>query len=385
MKNEELAALGETIRRDFQETGWFADDYLTAEDLSEFWAIEAEVHQIFHISYEFAALEAWLTSGFVPADLAGLNHRAVETATEESAAVSSWFTGENQRVGDQPSRAGDEPKGDKKREKASDSGAESRPQGYQTSVKGLKDLARLLESEHWEGRNSGSEVVHPRQAPGSATDVVPSGQFGRIGLPDSSPNFDLGSGPSDDRVAAFRRLSPSKVPSGERFSSRPIPEEEKAEETISPLLRNHPSHREKGSTNFAKGQGSRAPTRLSFDAQQAMPQSISSGHRVTSGHPSSADPSFKEESSLTRYTPNGDSSWELMGTRGNSEPPRVPRSSYRFLSSEQQEPIGEAHFQVERESEQERRPSHVFESDLGAILEAIAREIQREYKRFYGS
>ncbi|NEO11860.1 MULTISPECIES: hypothetical protein [unclassified Moorena] len=77
--NNALVALGEALRSEFQAligeytAGGLAGNYLTSEDCSEIRCLEEVVSQVGQLGEEFTALETWLTSGFIPKGLATPN------------------------------------------------------------------------------------------------------------------------------------------------------------------------------------------------------------------------------------------------------------------------------------------------------------------------
>ena len=96
MEHESLTALGDALRRDFQslQHGYLMDcwdkDYLTADDLPEWYVAELSGQWLFETADEFLELLAWLTARFIPLDWAkpveGSGHEVVDVA--QSAA--SW-------------------------------------------------------------------------------------------------------------------------------------------------------------------------------------------------------------------------------------------------------------------------------------------------------
>ncbi len=391
MKDERLTALGISLLKAFRKlimgyatSGWLEDYFSMKEDLQELRRIEteaqqfirigfdfadletalmsgffpadlvefnneAEAHHVFRVGYESAALEEWLTLGFVPTALAEFNSKAGERVTEKGPTVSSWFPEENQRVANYQFQTSGEMNGDRNgREEASHSEEESRPQWmpeHRSSVRGLKDLARLLESEHGKGRASVSEVAHSRQKFESFGDAVGLSHFGKTNSPDSLIDFSLASTPSDDLGATFRRPSHNRGSSKERLSSIPRPEEEDTEETNLLPLDNYPRHPESRDVGILKGQGLKMPEGAShFDTQEAT---------------------AREESSRD------------LTMRGNLSPSSPLQKQGRDRDVETQPHANEVHEHV-------KSPNDVAEVDLDLILRAIAQEIHREYKRFYG-
>jgi hypothetical protein len=71
---EELIALGKVLQSDFENTiiqqitGLLTNDFLTDADWQGLEKLEAELSSFFEINNQFAALEAWLTSGFMPGE-----------------------------------------------------------------------------------------------------------------------------------------------------------------------------------------------------------------------------------------------------------------------------------------------------------------------------
>jgi hypothetical protein len=104
VNHERWVALGEVLRSDFQNllgqytTGCLTDDYLTAEDLQQLGALEAELSCFLQSTYELAALETGLTSGFMPgerpelgSESGGWTDRDSELFSPSSSQISSHF------------------------------------------------------------------------------------------------------------------------------------------------------------------------------------------------------------------------------------------------------------------------------------------------------
>jgi hypothetical protein len=92
VNNEQLTSLGETLRRDLQAlltkytTCWLHEEPLGQADIQPLHALQADLANLAHVVYDFAGLQAWLTSGFVPADLA-LSNNPVASMPGEAATV----------------------------------------------------------------------------------------------------------------------------------------------------------------------------------------------------------------------------------------------------------------------------------------------------------
>lgn len=96
MNDERLVALGEVLRSDFENllgqytTGWLTNDYLTVEDWKHLANLEAELSCFLQFGYELAALETWLTSGFMPGDLPEFGAGSGEWTDRGGVPVSRW-------------------------------------------------------------------------------------------------------------------------------------------------------------------------------------------------------------------------------------------------------------------------------------------------------
>jgi hypothetical protein len=416
--NEELAALGATLRQEFRAltenntTGWLDTSSWSAKDLSAFWDLEAEAYRVFQSGYEFAALEAWLTSGYVPADLAelpfgteemarALSARA-ESVPAESAPVSPRFPVDTLWEGDQRSRSGGARGGyQDQSDPVSKPGTGSHPQrarprrmqGHDTPVKGLKDLARLLESEHREGDAAGPETVHPHTPLGPLTDVLAPDRSGTVGLPDSSSVLAPSSVPFDDWGAPSNESSSGRALGEERTPFGPV-REDKDEEAGFPPVHMGLAPWEKENVGLLSGHDTRNPS----GARRLEPLDPD----PFAAHRTDRSQMGREQQGSSAERPSG--TWPATKRDGSpSAPFGLRRATRRVSAPDRGTPGGpslppyapeQAHveaveFRVAREpgsgQGQSSISQDVSEMDLDWLLEAIAEQIQREYRRFYGS
>jgi hypothetical protein len=94
---EELTSLGETLRRDFQAllteytANWLDEEPLGQADIQPLHALQTDLAKLAHVVYDVSGLQAWLTSGFVPADLPLLNNPGASMPDEAASVEADWF------------------------------------------------------------------------------------------------------------------------------------------------------------------------------------------------------------------------------------------------------------------------------------------------------
>jgi hypothetical protein len=94
-----------------------------------------------------------------------------------------------------------------------------------------------------------------------------------------------------------------------------------------------------------------------------------------------------DESSLPftgPYQENGQPQPQFTSDSRPVQQPYMPEASPP-VSPIQEHVLKESELQYQTSAGQPELPAHLAEMDLDLILEALAQEIQREYKRFYGS
>lgn len=375
MKDEKLTALGETLRQEFQQllrscsVNCLDSDYTITAEVQTLHLLEADIDRIARASSEFTVIEEIMTSGFFPADLALDSTKAAMRLTGAERASAPRLFESNQQEEDGQSMIGIAPESEATSTLEAKSG---RPwqQERSSALKGLKDFAGFLEStsqaESILGRNFslrgnpaddqvrtyGDSLKTERRSLSAEENVQPERYLQSLSpmgemfiangslLDASSDNETPNIRPQTELTSEEKYLHVANIPSLTKLFSNTCIEDDDLEQNA--LL------------SFPHGFGQRQSTDASFFKKQSW--------KASKGAPSSAEfEKIQRRSVRKRQESDSDSLTPKPLIAGDPELDSV------------------------EEYERPERPSPHSDTDVNDLLDALAREIQREYKRFYGS
>jgi hypothetical protein len=471
VNDERLVALGEVLRSDFENllgqytTGWLTNDYLTVEDWKHLANLEAELSCFLQFGYELAALETWLTSGFMPGDLpefgavsgewtdrggvpvsrwpSQVSSHSPNGLSESNSAISSYFQQKHSsmenvpdygqpaipsvldnRPPKEPSRAStkildiDQVKAEINPEQmqtpSPNGDASLTAVGQAVAPKGIKELANFLASEEPQKDILNHSLSMPLLDTEEATNKTNLEQGRSLkGLKDLA-NFLASEQPQKN---AFNRNEeqPSHLPYALSFDAL-INQQEQA---IAPQIQTEsapvfPSP----NSDYWESQETGVLNREVLQ-EEAEPSSISKAAFDSGWYDWIPTITAGEASEQSRISAHPSESWQQPLNRGSSiedynrPSHQASRRTEQIVRLNQQDVLAAQHLAIQGNSTQdqttgdglspesllskdtalqiEMEPTPVMsvtnnpEIDLDLILEAIAQEINREYRRFYGS
>jgi hypothetical protein len=363
-------ALGLVLRRAYKEwlgeqlSGWPSAEVWVAGEPEPLKALAGDIAAVLFQARQLAALEAWLTAGYLPGDLATFEPEAANLILDPSGAISDGFvsltadtdkgppsvreTGRPYQAATPPFQASASASAfadhinpeTPEKARAVEPAAESWPR----QVKGLRDLAAFVQSN--------------RQGPVDATDRFPG------------PDLDL---PGESKTALNNTPShisqTSSTPDSEAWAGRaPAP---------------HRSQRAR------QGNWSLFQQSMPTGAEAEM-ESRWNFLKQTSGRPHS-EPEMLLSRALTPDEAAGPSrsDRQVLGAANTGEPMSIKSGDQSSIG-----PLADSGPGVKVSSEPDYDSEKSLASqkslvspapvDLEAILEAIGEEMEREFKRIYG-
>lgn len=389
-KREELAFLGETVRQDFLDIiGNFSCDGLdhadfNSEDWFAFREVATDIDTILYAGFELAVLEKTLTSGFLPTNLVVRHQEPMRPASEAEPTPPPSFFAPSRHFGEPRRQRDNRHDGGGMNAEASASDLQM-PQTAFTAVKGLKDFTKFLESG---AREAGAASGAPHQWPTSAETAedyhlqkansafkqnaaaTPNAADEQKATAQSSfqtntPHLGQNSGAGIDAVEAQSATFPVPSPLDEASDLRRLLQTGSPKDDFKAGERIRPDD----SANSMAG-----PERNS-DSQFPVKEENWQQH----------DWSWFDNGMLQGRNQNrkaaGLSKKPRRKQRHSSWPHRNGKDDFLPQALTKRE-------ETERETEESPRVENdetIPAFDLDEILRALSREIEREYRRFYGS
>ena len=403
MRDKRLARLGEVSFRDFRAlllrctANWLDNQGLTRQDLNELREAVIDGERLVQMHFGFQHIQESLNTGFIPAGLTGPHDSNVIHSPETDASepfptpaarehvidhdgrtengIGEYHTQEQgSRLRDRNQTIGQHtPESSKKHMNGALDDHGTTLQGGDellaagSEFKPLFDREPALTEDHltWQPSNNDSPE-HSNKKSGHLTGTFPN-------ISDSPHQADLQ--PSlilKNQTAPFTDLNDKEGKSSLSSScnrSQPLENKESfsAVGGLKDLARflntNEPDV-------HTSGRDSGRSTRIKAN-RAAIPQS-----RIKQGH--DMELKAKQDETLLGMS-------ETPGSRDSLMKPATVRSPHPLPDDQRKETTGDAETSFFNRDDQRSNPAGMSETDLDHLLELLAREINRDYKRFYGS
>jgi len=441
---DEWVALGKTLSQDFQDwlrnqsVGWLADQDLRQEILGQISLLEAEIQPLLQINRELVELEQLLTTGFSTTNFEeGGEQSASASENQPSSGATALFSEELASHQD-----GINPISEPKLKKEAESSPPSfHPQPEsQLQVGGLKNLAQRLEFEQQQEKSSaktqaaiaraanfrqlsstdgkvspetGSDKPSPNpksQIPNPKWDAPEIASPAQLlpGIPNSPSSQQLGETTnialplSREGIINEYQSTPSRElsPPIDREEENPPPRNYSPTSKVNPtyassslLLANSlpvetvsPQEKEKKSDEPIND----SPTGNSINKSKSSDLSTTQEDNFSDRQwtVSNLDQENRRErkNPLTRVSQQNSRIFSLKNTAKFSHKyARSKSPSPNFDTTEQPQVLKKIEEKSQAISESILQQSHLCEAEIDLIVEAIAEEIQQQYRQFYGS
>ena len=423
---DEWVALGKTLSQDFQDwlrnqsVGWLADQDLRQEILGQISLLEAEIQPLLQINRELVELEQLLTAGFSTTNFEeGGEQSASASENQPSSGATALFSEELASHQD-----GINPISEPKLKKEAESSPPSfHPQPEsQLQVGGLKNLAQRLEFEQQQEKSSAktqAEIASPTQllpeipnSPssqqlGATTNIaLPLSREGIINEYQSTPSRELS--PPIDREEENpppRNYSPTSKVNPTYASSSLLLANSLPVETVSPQEKEKKSDFDIGVISEELPQilvREWLPSSLTVEPINDSPTGNSINKSKSSDLSTTQEDNFSDrqwtvsnldqenrrerKNPLTRVSQQNSRIFSLKNTAKFSHKyARSKSPSPNFDTTEQPQVLKKIEEKSQAISESILQQSHLCEAEIDLIVEAIAEEIQQQYRQFYGS
>ena len=423
---DEWVALGKTLSQDFQDwlrnqsVGWLADQDLRQEILGQISLLEAEIQPLLQINRELVELEQLLTAGFSTTNFEeGGEQSASASENQPSSGATALFSEELASHQD-----GINPISEPKLKKEAESSPPSfHPQPEsQLQVGGLKNLAQRLEFEQQQEKSSAktqAEIASPTQllpeipnSPssqqlGATTNIaLPLSREGIINEYQSTPSRELS--PPIDREEENpppKNYSPTSKVNPTYASSSLLLANSLPVETVSPQEKEKKSDFDIGVISEELPQilvREWLPSSLTVEPINDSPTGNSINKSKSSDLSTTQEDNFSDrqwtvsnldqenrrerKNPLTRVSQQNSRIFSLKNTAKFSHKyARSKSPSPNFDTTEQPQVLKKIEEKSQAISESILQQSHLCEAEIDLIVEAIAEEIQQQYRQFYGS
>ncbi|MCA2709479.1 MAG: hypothetical protein IM488_08745 [Microcystis sp. M025S2] len=423
---DEWVALGKTLSRDFQDwlsnqsVGCLADQDLRQEILGQISLLEAEIQPLLAINREFVELEQLLTTGFSTTNFEEGGEQSASASENQPSSGATALSSEELASHQDGINPISEPKLKKE--------AESSPPSFhpqpesQLQIEGLKNLAQRLEVEQQQQKSSAktqAEIASPAQQlpriPNSPTSqqlgettniALPLSREGIINEDQSTPNREL-SPPIDreEENPPARNYSPTSKVNPTYASSSLLLADSLPVETVSPQEKEKKSDFDIGVISEELPQilvREWLPSSLTFEPINDSPTGNSINKSKSSDLSTTQEDNFSDhqwtvsnldqenrrerKNPLTRVSQQNSRIFSLKNTAKFSHKyARSKSPSPNFDTTEQPQVLKKIEEKSQAISESIPQQSHLCEAEIDLIVEAIAQEIQQQYRQFYGS
>ncbi|KAA3656871.1 MAG: hypothetical protein DWQ04_29815 [Chloroflexi bacterium] len=373
--DEAIMRLGGRLRSQWQSmlqqltADWFNTNDLMVQDWQQLQAIQNDIIHVFQINDEFTALEAWLTSGFIAQSEWVYDPPEMVGDAREDTAVSHHTSIHNHHVPNlHLSTTGQLDEGQLRPPENVSLPEGMRPPRLSESpetVRGLQDLARELESEHpYQGIPEFDE---------ESTSV--SGEW----LPIRDDVSLEGAQPLPGEGNLGRQATEPERPSN--FPSSP---------------HDQPERLHSKSANFIQPSFATTPEwwseppdfediTLSIPERATLGLDLATVDLASGSFPNEPGNTVGATSNIKQHEQQPVSADSPLSDQSKSRQPKPAKMPPVRPGVNRPDPKWKASFSTVPETEQTREVEGPTEVDLDAILEAITEDIEREYRRFYGS